>query len=505
MRAGPLALAAALWLVGGAAAAFEASISVDVAADGRPVERRLLGANIQWVHGGDGLLEADGVRLAPDLLRRVESLGPTVLRYPGGAQGDDYRWRAGIGPPAARGRSGDADDRQQTVAFGTDELLDLAGRLGAEPLFTVNVTTGTPEEAADWVRHTRSTNPRVRWWEIGNEPYLIDEKRRRLALPPAVYAARADRTIAAMRAVDPDILIGLPLRSDRLGPVPATRFPGYDDTVLERVREPFDFVALHNAYVPFALSHDHGDRDLYLAAMAGAQVTEGDFAATRARLARHFPGRRFPIAVTEYNAFFTLGDDRTDPYIASLAGALAVADLLRLFAETEDVALAAFWSLSGNWHFGAMATDATLRPAYHVLAAFARLLHGRYLTTEVRSPAFEVPTTVGIVAAGTAAPWVTALATRDGDIVRLLCVNRHPEKAARVDFALEGLPAGSTIELRRGLLTGDDPFAGAPGRPAARWRDEPSRPAVLPLRAELPPHSLALYEFRLDGSSRPSR
>ena len=55
----------------------------------------------------------------------------------------------------------------------------------AEPMFVVNIVGGTPQEAADWVDYcNRPDNPErarngspqpyhVRYWEVGNEPYII--------------------------------------------------------------------------------------------------------------------------------------------------------------------------------------------------------------------------------------------------------------------------------------------------------------------------------------------
>ena len=76
-------------------------------------------------------------------------------------------------------------------------------------------------------------------------------------------------------------------------------------------------------------------------------------AATRAQLAHYFPGRRIPLCFTEYNALVSLGA-KEDGLLASLAGALFVADALRMFAQDGDVLFANFWSLADNWYFGAV-------------------------------------------------------------------------------------------------------------------------------------------------------
>jgi alpha-N-arabinofuranosidase len=91
-----------------------------------PVNRRILGSNVQWVDRGDALLAEDGSRFDPRMLELVKKLGPTVLRYPGGALADTFDWRAGNGPIHSRGTSEHFHTRQrQRVLFGTAEPLAL--------------------------------------------------------------------------------------------------------------------------------------------------------------------------------------------------------------------------------------------------------------------------------------------------------------------------------------------------------------------------------------------
>ena len=67
------------------------------------------------------------------------------------------------------------------MRLGTDEFLDLCRRFGSEPLITVNIATGTAEEAAAWVAHTngRSGGPRVPFWEIETSPIWSRGSRKR--------------------------------------------------------------------------------------------------------------------------------------------------------------------------------------------------------------------------------------------------------------------------------------------------------------------------------------
>lgn len=461
-----------------------------------PVNRRILGNNVQWVDRGDGLLTADGAQFDPQMLDLVEPLGTTVLRYPGGSLADTFDWRSGDGLIRSRGTSERFLTRQrQTVLFGTAEFLALCKRLNAEPMITVNVAAGAPRDAADWVRSVNRSRDGgivagpVRYWEVGNEPYLRDEIRPEAAVAPETFAVRANAFIRAMRDVDNSIVIGIPLRSDRVGTLPAVAFPGFAETVMRGINERFDFVALHNAYLPFV--SDRGARyapeDLFRAAMAAYQVVEEDLGRTRQVLDRFHPGQMIPFALTEYNSFYTLGGS-LDNHIASLGGALYVADLLRVLASRDDILAANFWSLTGNWVFGAVSNQRQLRPAYHVLRAYSEILRGQRLDLEVRGPTFDAPA-IGAVPATRAVPVIAALATTYVGHTSLLIINKSADTPAVI--TLQGR-SGRVISARE--LTDARIFDPSHEAGGLHWRDMEIKNET-PLRLPVNSHSLLWIEF----------
>jgi alpha-L-arabinofuranosidase len=150
-------------------------------------------------------------RDAVELLRAVR---PAIIRFPGGCYASFGNWRDGIGPASSR--------RPQESEFwggleyndaGTDEFVNLCKLLKVEPFLVVNMMTGTPEEAADWVAYCNApaTHPMgrlraagghatpygVRYWELDNETYR--------KWSAAEYAAESVRFSRAMKAVDPRI------------------------------------------------------------------------------------------------------------------------------------------------------------------------------------------------------------------------------------------------------------------------------------------------------------
>jgi alpha-L-arabinofuranosidase len=315
-----------------------------------------------------------------------------------------------------------------------------------------------------------------------------------------VFASRANAAIRAMRAVDAGIMLGLPLRSDTIGTIALPQqTPRFAETVLRGVTEPFDFVSLHDAYFPFIWDPRARDSDLdvFRATMAAPRVVERDIAHVRSLLARYKPGRQIGIGITEYNALFSLGGPR-DSYIASLGGALYIADLLRVFAQTDDVLIANYWSAANNWYFGLVANQLPFslrpepRPAYHVLRAYSDALRGRLQPIRVASPTFDSKQ-VGMVPAQTGIPLVSAFATVDAGTRRLLVINKDPTRP--VNLTVAG-PAGEMRSIVVQELSSPTLFDPAHSREQVKWVPREAPAAALPFTMRFPPHSMAWIELR---------
>jgi alpha-N-arabinofuranosidase len=481
---------------------FEAELSIDPAKTLARVNRLVLGNNVQWVDGGDELLKAGGNEFDAQRLELVRALKPSVLRYPGGSMGDTYRWRDGIGEIAQRKDNEHFFSRaRQKVRLGTIEFLELCELTGAEPLISVNIASANAKEAADWVAFTnRQRNlarnqkplPVVKYWEIGNEPYLQDDKRKELWIKPDEFARRADAAIAAMRAVDPAIKIGIPLRSDKIGDTYATPLQGFNQQVLSRLKENFDYACVHNAYMPFVYQGRPSDSEYYLAAMGASATVADDLNATREQL-RHLRGKDFPIAVTEYNATFTLKMDggRSDQHLASMAGAIYVADVLRLFALREDVVMANFWSLSNNWLFGAIGRGNRPRPAYFVLKMFEQALHGSFVEMRTSGATLSTPK-IGIVMPRKDLPALAGFSTRQDRSLRTLLINKHPSQAANLRLRLP--PVADKPQFTQ--LSAGSPFDHNEDRLTVSPKTESIDVRTGMLR--LPPASISLLDMKLD-------
>ena len=136
-----------------------------------------------WVGVDSEIPNTDGIR--DDVFAALDALDIPVIRWPGGCYSDRYQWRDGIGVRATRTNAAWGGTIEPNT-FGTHEFFDLAERLGAKTYLNINIGTGTPKEASDWLEYItasvgdraeeRRANGRQAPWKIdylaiGNETW----------------------------------------------------------------------------------------------------------------------------------------------------------------------------------------------------------------------------------------------------------------------------------------------------------------------------------------------
>ncbi len=124
-----------------------------------------------------------------DVIDALKEMQIPVLRWPGGCFADTYHWKDGVGPREDRPSivnvfwGGVTEDN----SFGTHEFLDLCEILGTEAYVSLNVGSGTVQEASEWVEYITSENIspmtdlrkengredpwNVKFWGVGNESW----------------------------------------------------------------------------------------------------------------------------------------------------------------------------------------------------------------------------------------------------------------------------------------------------------------------------------------------
>jgi alpha-N-arabinofuranosidase len=112
-----------------------------------------------WVGEDSKIPNVRGFR--NDVVAALRELHVPVVRWPGGCFADEYHWRDGIGPRAARPVTLNTNwgGVPENNAFGTHEFLDFVQLIGAEAYINGNVGTGSPQEMAEWLQYLTSDKP----------------------------------------------------------------------------------------------------------------------------------------------------------------------------------------------------------------------------------------------------------------------------------------------------------------------------------------------------------
>ena len=117
---------------------------------------------------------------APMSLPHLKRLKVPNVRWPGGCFADEYHWRKGIGPTDQRVVSLNPNWGGVTEpnTFGTREFMDFLDQIGSEAYVSVNVGSGTPQEAAEWLEYLTTAQPTTLAKERATNghpsPYKVD-------------------------------------------------------------------------------------------------------------------------------------------------------------------------------------------------------------------------------------------------------------------------------------------------------------------------------------------
>ena len=161
----------------------------------------------------------DGFR--PEVIAQLKQLHSGFWRLPGGNFISNFNWYDSVGPRDKRPPDFDyAWNAMQTNDVGMDEFMTFCKLIGVEPYITVNAGFGDAHSAAEEVQYmngaastpmgamrARNGHPepyRVKFWNIGNEPYGQWQLGR---TDLKYYLLKHNEFAKAMRAADPSITL----------------------------------------------------------------------------------------------------------------------------------------------------------------------------------------------------------------------------------------------------------------------------------------------------------
>jgi hypothetical protein len=221
----------------------------------------------------------------------LAAAGVQMMRYPGGSYGDGFHWQTTTVSGGGY------------VAPGTDfdSFMGTVNAIGAQAILIANYGSGTPQEAADWVKYANLTKGYgVKYWEIGNEVfgngyYGADwELDYHDSKGPAAYANNVVQYARAMKAVDPTIKIGAVVTDPGNWPdgvVQSGDAAAWNQTVL----------SIAGPYIDFAIVHYYPNHTTAADVLQQVRLLPGELDQVRQQI-NQYAGPKGPdigIAVTE--------------------------------------------------------------------------------------------------------------------------------------------------------------------------------------------------------------
>ena len=440
-----------------------------------PVDPRIFGGFLE--HMGRAVYEgvydprsahadADGFRT--DVLNALRRLRFSVMRYPGGNFVSGYHWEDGIGPRHQRPlRIEKAWDSQEPNQVGTDEFLSLCRKMDWQPMLTVNLGSGSTEEARNWVEYCngaagttygdrRAANGQpepygVKLWCLGNEmdgPWQIGH------CAAEEYATRAHAAARAMRSVDASIETVACGSSATNMPT----FADWDARVIAHLDDQADFISLHR----YVGNYTDNTRDYLAIGNSIDRQIEDIAAVVRAEQARRKSDKRIYLSFDEWNVWYkTMDPDKLGAQgkfpahlieeVYTLEDALVVAGFLNSFVRHADCVKVANLAQIVNVIAPLLTRgdELLVQSIFYPLEMFARRRHGVALRTAIDGPTYSS-------AYGEAAE-VDCSAIHDGDRLHVFATNRHLDEPAAVRLDLADRRFTRLVDAE--VLGGSDPKA----------------------------------------------
>jgi len=150
-----------------AVAAEKVGLSVDASKTGTKIDRNIFGQFAE--HLGHGIY--DGIWVGPnskipntrgirnDVVAALKAIKVPNVRWPGGCFADEYHWRNGVGSQRKVTLNPNWGGVTEPNTFGTHEFMDFINQIGSEAYVSVNLGSGTPNEAADWLEYMTAVAP----------------------------------------------------------------------------------------------------------------------------------------------------------------------------------------------------------------------------------------------------------------------------------------------------------------------------------------------------------
>lgn len=449
-----------------AAADAPVALTLDAGVSGVKIDRHIfgqfaehLGSGIYggiWVGKDSSIPNTRGIR--NDVVAALKAIKVPVVRWPGGCFADEYHWRRGIGPNREAMMNANWGGVVEPNTFGTDEFMDFAGQLGADPYISVNVGSGTVGESAEWLEYMTASPADARGAEraknghaapykvpfvgLGNESWDCGG-----GMSPDFYVSLMKMHARFVRNYNP----AQPMQRIAVGP------NGGDTAYTEAVMKAYqghswawsiEGLSLHSYTTGggFPVSQKavgFGEKE-YAVILKDTLGMEDLITRHSAIMDKYDPEKKVALVVDEWGAWYA-ATPGTDPGFLmqqnSQRDAVLAALNINIFARHADRVRMANIAQMVNVLQAMILTDKdkmVLTPTYHVFRMYVPFQDATFIPVKFDAGTY----TFGDITM----PRVDAVAARglDGKIW-LAITNIDPNKPVEIDAALLGISATSAV------------------------------------------------------------
>jgi len=383
------------------------------------------------------LFPADAVDgMDPDMISMSRAMMTPLVRF-GGNFTSAYHWPDGVGPLDKRvSMLNVAWGIPEYNQFGTDEFLQYCKLIGAQPQIALNLGTGTPEEAAAWVKYVNE-----HWgdrsggllWELGNELWGTFQT----GYPTIdLIAARTKAFSDAVRAVDPRV------RLIATGGDPDS----YTDWNAAQLKNPagtFAYLSTH-----FVV----GDAETVKKNPSPDFLAEASFALPLG-LERKLRQMRQQIESngakdvrTAFTEWLFHAPEDVAPRFDNMGGAIAAGGFLNMMLRNADIVPIS--DMTGVIEFGGIWKKRGRvygTPAYYAFSMYSNSGLAQLVGTDAHGESYDVHDGITRIPEIPKVPYLDVLAGLNDakDTLTIFCVNRDLTRDLPADISLNGFVPAS--------------------------------------------------------------
>jgi alpha-N-arabinofuranosidase len=405
------------------------------------------------------LYPADAIGgLDPEVVAAAKALHTSLLRY-GGNYTSGYHWRDGVGPLDLRPtRLNQSWGYPVFNDFGTDELMKFTQLIGARAQICLNLGSGSPQEAREWVEYLqgppgttegarRAANGHPEPYDVGSYE-LGNELWGRFQIgwqTPEGYADRYRVFLNAIRNVTP------PSTALYANGADLDHFQDWNGTLIARDGEDLSYITTHFVVGVDDMVNKSADHDARLAAGFALPVGVGNYlAAAKAQIDAN-PATRGHVKLAFTEWIFLSPAQANLPDFTNLGGAIITAGWMNMILSHADfVPISDMTGLIEGGGIHKQRGRVYLTPQCWAFSLYSNYAGDTLVASQTQVRTYNVHEGIRRAPEIPGVPYLDVLATRhspSGDLV-IFVVNRDANSAIPTSIRWKDFMPATIVQVR---------------------------------------------------------